>query len=289
MRRLDAVAMPFCWGSTKTNLGVTLAPKAIRKLWEEELLGGVKYLPWDGEQADITWHNLRDHSAVIPKHQTKEALVQELKDLIGRLVMPFFIGGDHGNTYFILRAYSEAFGKENLSLVYFDAHPDAKPSSDYLHAKWVVKLVEEGLLDPRRILLIGARNVEQEEQTFLKQNGVKCFPQKFFLRGRADSLDSYSRKKQLERYLQKWGGVTYVSIDIDVLNPSEAPATANKAGGGLALRELLEFLWVVKCSSRVVGLDLMEVNPEQEMDWEITPATALTLLRELAGYFGKEV
>jgi len=152
---------------------------------------------------------------------------------------PFFIGGDHSITYPILKTQKKPF-----DVFWFDAHPDAYDfyKHKFSHATVLRRVAE--LYHCRKIYLIGSRIEEPEEKEFLKKT-------------KRVQLIKLNQIKNIhsKRY--------YVTIDIDVLDPSEAPAVDHPEPNGLELAKLLKELKRLK-KGNLIGVDLVEVVPDND-------------------------
>jgi guanidinopropionase len=168
------------------------------------------------------------------------------------------IGGDHSLTYSIMKGIS----KENkLGLVIFDAHADVMHNfSPPSHEDYLRVLIEEGIVDPDKIILIGIRNTHSIEDEYIKTKKLKVFsPERIEYEG----LESFT---DMITELIAQLGPFYLSLDIDVLDPSFAPATGYPEPAGLSTRELLYMLQRIKRNRNLVACDLVEVNGALDKD-----------------------
>jgi len=171
-------------------------------------------------------------------------------------IRPVTAGGDHLSSLPILRALG---ADEPLGMIHFDGHTDFFHSyfngTMYTHGTPFRRAVEEGLLDPRRIVQIGIRGTayDNEDKDFARANGVRIIEiEEFFARGVPDVM--------VEAREVAGGRPTYVSYDIDFVDPAFAPGTGTPEVGGpnsyqalLVAREL--------AGVDIVGADLVEVSP----------------------------
>ena len=171
-----------------------------------------------------------------------------------------FIGGDHSISYPITRGFFDSCqnsGKEPC-LIVFDAHADCmKPMKEPTHEEWLRKLVEDGF-PARNILLVGVRNMWQDEIVFLKEKAIRMISMNQFLDNLQDTCDiimEFSDGKEL-----------YVSIDIDVVDPAFAPGTGYQESGGLSSRDFLYLIQRINKIKNLKGIDLVEINPEKDKD-----------------------
>ncbi len=190
------------------------------------------------------------------------------------------LGGDHLMTLGALRAHARKHGP--LGLLHVDAHPDAGHGemwgSTYHHGTWVRNAIEEGLLDPKRIVQLGLRapRFEGEELTFLADVGVRMWT--------PYDLRDPRLATQLQGELARVGqGPAYVSVDLDALDPAFAPAVAEPVPGGLTVHELIPLLRSVhRWGDAWVGADLMELAPTLPGAEQSARVAALLALHLLA-------
>jgi len=171
-----------------------------------------------------------------------------------------FLGGDHSISFSTTRAflnYCEKSGKEPC-LIVFDAHPDCMQPVDGkfpTHEEWLRALVETGF-PAENILLVGVRNSDPSEITFLSKNKIKIISMNHLLEDLQDSCDAimeFSNNKEL-----------YVSIDVDVIDPAFAPATGYPEPGGLTTRQFIYLIQRINKINNLRTLDLVEINPDKD-------------------------
>lgn len=165
-------------------------------------------------------------------------------------------GGDHSTTLPILRAAKKAYGKP-LRLIHFDAHLDTYPAAwgcEYHHGAFLRHAVDEGCVDGKKTLQIGIRGplTGEEDLAFVKKNKFKV-----------TTVDDV-RIKGLEKFissLPKFDNTpTYISFDIDCLDPAYAPGTGTPVVGGLTTYETQRILRALKIPN-LIGADIVEVCP----------------------------
>ena len=171
-----------------------------------------------------------------------------------------FLGGDHSISYSINRAFLENCrenGREPC-LIIFDAHADCMKSMNKgfpTNRGWVRKLIEDDF-PSENIMIVGARNISSEENSFLKSNKIRMINMNQLLQDIQDTCDvimEFSSGKDL-----------YVSIDIDVLDSAFVPSTAYPEPGGLTSRQFLYMIQRINKIKNLRGIDLVEINPEKD-------------------------
>lgn len=177
-------------------------------------------------------------------------------EVVASGIVPLSAGGDHLCSLPILRSLAKA---KPLGMIHFDSHTDLFNSyfggMKYTHGTPFRRAVEEGLLDPARIVQIGIRGTayDFEDRDFAKSVGIRVIPiEEFHARGPEDVM--------VEAREIAGEAETYVSYDIDFVDPAFAPGTGTPEVGGpnsyqsLLVARLLEGV-------NIVGADLVEVSP----------------------------
>lgn len=187
---------------------------------------------------------------------TMDRITQILTQLRRAGVLPVCVGGDHLCTLPVLRALA---ADAPLGLIHFDSHTDLFHSyfggSMYTHGTPFRRAVEEGLLDPARMIQIGIRGTayDSEDREFAAAQGIRIVTiEELFDRGLRDVM---AEARQIAGT-----GPTYVSYDIDFIDPAYAPGTGTPEVGGpnafQALQVVRELVGV-----NIAGADLVEVSP----------------------------
>ncbi len=181
---------------------------------------------------------------------------------------PFIVGGDHSITLPVLRAVHKVHGRVNL--IHMDSHYDFWDShwgKKYDHGTWLRRALEEGLLE--EVVQIGIRGsvFSHEDVEDSKRLGITSFSIREVKKNWGEVMD---RVKALR-------GPTYVSFDIDVVDPAFAPGTGTPEVGGLTSFEALEL--VRGLPVELVGFDVVEVSPPYDVS-ELTTMLASNLIYE---------
>ena len=178
--------------------------------------------------------------------------------------LPFMLGGEHLVTLGAIRAALKKY--PDLTVIQFDAHADLR--DDYLGARLshatVMRRVHD-LIGDGRLYQFGIRSGERAEFQFA---ALHTHMQKFNFDGLNDVVDRLK-----ERPL-------YLTIDLDVMDPSAFPGTGTPEAGGVSYLELLKAALTVIERCRVIGCDLVELAPNYDPSG-ISTATALKLMREM--------
>jgi len=183
------------------------------------------------------------------------------------------VGGDHSLTYPAFKAFAK--NNPGAGMIVFDAHPDLQEDHrPPTHEDYLRVLIEEGIVDKERVVLIGARNMSKEEKKFMESFKIKSYSMKeISFEGIKDMTDS------IMSVARQWPKA-YLSIDIDVLDHAFAPGTGQAEPGGLTSRELIYMLQRLKLLRNIGMADVVEVNPEKDVQG-ITAKAAAKMIVEL--------
>lgn len=177
------------------------------------------------------------------------------RTVVGAGVTPVSVGGDHAISLPILRAVA-ADGP--VGMIHIDAHCDT--GDDYLgsrfhHGAPFRRAVDEGLLDPARVIQIGVRGTTNDPDMwgFSQRSGMRVL-------GMDEFADKGWRHAAEEARRVAGTGPVYLSFDIDSLDPSHAPGTGTPEAGGITALEALRLLRALR-GLDFIGGDLVEVAP----------------------------
>jgi guanidinopropionase len=185
------------------------------------------------------------------------ARITEFYDgVTGAGIMPLTAGGDHLTTLPVLRSLAR---RSALGMIHFDSHTDLYHSyfggTMYTHGTPFRRAVEEGLLDPKRGVMIGLRGTmyDTEDRDFAKAEGIRLILiEEFHARGPEDVM---AEAREIAG-----DGDTYVSYDIDFVDPTFAPGTGTPEVGGPNSYQALQVVRGLE-GVKIVGADLVEVSP----------------------------
>jgi agmatinase len=224
------------------------------------------------DAGDIAANPFDIEEAISSIHKSYDQLAERAKRIVT-------IGGDHTITLPILRSLKAKHGP--ISVVHFDAHLDTWDSyfgADYTHGTTFRRASEEGLLDPEGCMHIGIRGplYAAKDLTDDKALGFQIFSSVEF-----QDLGVAAAIEKMKARVGK--RPTYISIDIDVLDPAHAPGTGTPEAGGLTSRELLSLLRAT-AGMNVVGADIVEVAPAYDHA-QITGIAASHAMYEIISAF----
>ena len=177
--------------------------------------------------------------------------------MAGRDAFMLAIGGDHSVSIPLLRGFSSGF-PEGYGLVSLDAHPDlfdAYDGSALSNACPMRRALDSSRLKPDHLLILGTRSYNQVELEFMKEKGIRFVPAREIERlGVAGAVD-------LAKARLAGVGNVYLTIDIDVADPSCAPGTGAPVAGGLSGRQLIDLVRGLLEGLPVRAMDLVEIAP----------------------------
>ena len=248
------LGVPMDLGVTNRS-GARLGPRAVRAV---ERIGpynhGLKVVP----QAECKVADIGD--VPMRSRYSLESCIEDIAKFYERIhmagVIPLSVGGDHSVTYPILKA----LGRERpVGLVHFDAHCDTGGEYDgskFNHGGPFRLAVLDGALDPERTIQIGIRGPAEFIWEFSYDSGMTVL--------HIEDVARMGIEKVIKKALEVVGdGPTYISFDVDGLDPAYAPGTGTPEAGGLTPRESQQILRGLK-GIDVIGGDVVEVAPQYD-------------------------
>ena len=172
------------------------------------------------------------------------------KELLDKNKMVLMLGGEHSLILGVVKAYRERH--EALSVLQLDAHADLRDS--YLGTRFSHATVMRRVHELCPIVPVGIRSLSQEEHYFIVEAGIKPV----YADGLNLAEDSIKRD-----IITSLSNEVYITIDLDVLDPSIMSAVGTPEPGGIGWYELLGLLREVAQSKHIVGFDLMELCPSE--------------------------
>jgi agmatinase len=218
-------------------------------------------------------------AAVLPAdwERTHRAIEKTVGEVLSAGAIPIILGGDHSIAEPDIRSCAAKHGP--VGLVHFDTHTDTGKEVfgvEVSHGTPMYRLVEEGTIDPTRYVQIGLRGYwpGDEEFAWQAEKGITAIPMHEV---HSDGIDA-----AIERALAVTGkGPTFISVDIDVLDPAFAPGTGTPEPGGMTSTDLLRACRLLAADVDLVGADLVEVIPTAVGSADITALAADRIVREL--------
>lgn len=271
--QIDIIGVPIDLGADRR--GVDMGPSAIRYAHLQQKLELLGYAVEDkgnievpiAEMCQINEPKLKYVDCIVPMaRRTAGAVATSLQ--AGHF--PLVLGGDHSVA---LGSIHGAAKRRKLGVLWVDAHadfntPETTPSGN-IHGMPLAALCGLGdprltalwdesvpVLDPQRVAVIGARDLDPGEKRNLKQAGVMVMGMEQIDRlGMVQAVE-----KAIERISREVDAI-FLSFDMDSLDPRHAPGVGTPVPGGLTYREAHLVCELVAETGKLIGLDLVEVNP----------------------------
>ncbi|MGQ9664879.1 MAG: agmatinase [bacterium] len=171
-----------------------------------------------------------------------------------------FLGGEHTISFPIIKGISNVVKK--ISVIHFDAHADLR--DDYRGEK-----ISHATTIRRVSEIVGLRNIYQF--------GIRSGTEQEF--GMNKNLFRFTALKPLRKIINKISDPIYITIDVDVIDPSALPAVATPEPNGITFKELIDALLLLK-NRKIIGADIVEYNPLATSPWASGSLVA-AILREL--------
>ncbi len=249
-------------GTSSFRLGCSEAPEHIRKAsycFEPYLM------EYQVSLNDLLLHDLGDISFT-DFDTLRESLNETVQEIIFQESFPIILGGEHSLSPIVISALKEKY--EELGVVILDAHLDFRDSYEgikHSHATASKRMSE--IVGVENTTVVGVRSMAEEYTS-------KEIPS-FFTSDEMEDIES-----TVDRILQNRELPTYLSIDMDVVDPSYAPGVGNPEPFGLIPTKIKNL--ISKLSPYFVGMDIVEVCPKYDSS-EITSNLAARMVYEMLG------
>jgi agmatinase len=216
-----------------------------------------------------------------------ERNILEIKDFVKLLfnkkrdIIPVMVGGDHFCTYPVIEAIGASFrNPKKFGVLIFDAHLDLYEKyqeSIYSHASVSHLIHSLEFISNKNLLIVGTRDIDIPELKIAKANDITYF-NSYVLHD--IGVNSFTEK--IIQFFEKSDvRDIYISIDIDVLDPSIAPGTGYAIPGGFSYREVWKILREVTKKINIIGFDIVEVSPSLDLPNNLTLNVAAKIIIEL--------
>jgi agmatinase len=245
------VILPVPYDSTtEWHSGAREGPQAI--------ISASQYLELYDIELDREIYKVGIHTlpAVQPLLSSPEKMIERVYRVAGELVkqgkFPVMFGGEHSLSLGMVQALKEKIG--NVCVLQLDAHADLR--DEYLGTRYSHACVMRRIYEVCPIVQVGVRSISWEEKQFSIQHKMHTFY----------ITTSSSDLAPAEQIVTPLSDNVYVSIDLDVFDPSIMPAVGTPEPGGMQWHEVLNLLSYVTRHKRVIGFDLVELCPKDRTD-----------------------
>lgn len=276
-RSLRIIGVPLDLGQTRR--GVDMGPSAIRAAelqkrlrlldFRVEDVGNIAVaIPETQRFGDRRNRYLGEIAAVCRETAEKVRLALAA----GRI--PLVLGGDHSIAIGTVAGLSHYYSRrpKSFGLIWLDAHadintPETSPSGN-VHGMPLACCVGIGptdlsglggtvpMIDPARVALVGVRSVDENEKANLDRSGVRVFSMR--------DIDERGMRRVMDDAIEVAsgrGGPFHVSLDMDFVDPGEAPGVGTPVRGGASYREAHLALEMIADSKKMCSMEIVEVNP----------------------------
>ena len=258
--------------------GVDMGPSAIRAAELGAKLRRLGLEVRDDGDLDVELpetHGMGDERARYADQiaETCRKVSQHVAKRIGEHWTPLLLGGDHSLALGSLAGVAQAFGKRGATagLIWFDAHgdlntPETSPSGNVhgmplayalgLGGGVLSEVGDRPLLDARNAVVVGARDLDAGERKAVERTGLRVITMR-----RVDERGIRAAVEEAIEIASEGTDGFHVSLDMDFVDPREAPGVGTPCRGGATYREAHLAMEMIADSGRLVSMDLVEVNP----------------------------
>jgi len=242
--------------------GAAKGPQAIREASTDKAINAWTESGINLEEETVI-ADLGDINVLGSFEEVFSRIEKRVRGILEKAAVPIILGGDHSISYPSVKAFSGKY--ENLDILHFDAHPDLYGElygDRYSHACPFARIMENGFAE--NLVQVGIRATTGEHREMAKKYKVRMI----------------EMKDIKEEIVLNFSNPLYISVDIDALDPAFAPGVSHHEPGGLSTREVINMIHSL--SAQVVGLDVVEVNPDRDGSG-ITASAAVKIIMETLG------
>jgi len=214
--------------------------------------------------------NTRDLLKVkgLKSEQMINVVEDNVQDILRKNKFPVVLGGEHSVSIGAVKALKKHY--KDLSILYFDAHYDLRDT--YRGSKYNHACVARRLMEMANVVEVGVRSLSKEENYFLPHNNIRIIKM-------SDVMKKENWPNIAKTYLSK---NVYISVDLDVFDPSIMPSIGTPEPGGMGWHEFLEGIRNITATRKIVGFDVVELSPIKNM---VAPDfMAAKLIYKMLGY-----
>ncbi|QTM97928.1 arginase [Sediminibacillus dalangtanensis] len=273
-KKISIIGVPMDLGQNRR--GVDMGPSAIRYAGVMETLEALNFQIEDlgdikisrpSRGAEQLQDNLRNLSQVA---EGNELLAEQVDEAITAGRFPLVLGGDHSIAIGSLAGIAKHY--ENLGVIWYDAHgdlntADTSPSGNIHgmplavnlglgHERLTNILGYQPKIKPENIVLIGARSLDEGEKELIRETGIKVYTMH-----EVDRMGMSAVITEVTDYLKDRTDGVHLSLDLDGLDPGDAPGVGTPVIGGLSYRESHLAMEMLAETDMVTSAEFVEVNP----------------------------
>ena len=300
-KKIRVLGVPLDLGQSRR--GVDMGPSAVRVAGLEAKLEALGHVVEDGGNVSVPLAETKQPGQETAKYLTEiTKICQKHADLVLKALeegrVPLSLGGDHSMAAGTVSGIAEFYRRQNqkVGLLWIDAHSDintpASSPSGNVHGMPLAALmglaVEElaniynfsPKISPENCVIVGVRDIDQAEKENIHKAGIHVFTMR--------DIDERGMRAVMEEALRLAGRNTvgyHVSLDMDWIDPEDAPGVGTPVWGGATYREAHLAMEIIADHGRMLGFEIVEVNPvldERNQTAELAVELALSA-------FGKKI
>lgn len=276
-RNIRVIGVPLDLGQSRR--GVDMGPSAVRVAGLEARLEAIGHVVEDAGNIAVAIPEQKKAGAANAKYlkeitatctKSAEMVLKTLEE--GKF--PIVLGGDHSLAVGTVSGVAEFYRRKNqkIGLIWIDAHsdintPETSPSGN-VHGMPMAALMGLGPAElgniydfspkvrPENCVLVGIRDVDQHEKENIRRAGIQCFTMR--------DIDERGMRTVMEEALRMAGRGTagyHISLDMDWIDPEDAPGVGTPVWGGATYREAHLAMEIISDHGRMLSFEIVEVNP----------------------------
>lgn len=293
-KNVRIIGVPMDLG--QNHRGVDMGPSAVRYANLARMLRDLGHTTFDSGDIAIPGHYALANTSLQERLPLIRDACQSAYELgrsaVDRGEIPIFLGGDHSASIGTVGGVTH---DAEIGLIWIDAHgdfntPDTSASQN-VHGMALAVLLGLGpreLVDigrkgpkvkPENVVLVGIRDLDREEKELIKSSGCTVFTMR--------DVDEVGIRAVLTRVLKGFKHLEklHVSLDLDVMDPLDAPGVGTPSQGGLTYREGQLIMEILAETGKLHSVDIMEINPILD----IQNRTAQMAVNLASSLFGKKI
>ncbi|HEU5138415.1 MAG TPA: arginase [Bacillales bacterium] len=296
-QEMSIIGVPMDLGQARR--GVDMGPSAIRYAGVVERLKALGYDIKDRGDIEIGRPDPEELESAQDSHlknlkevsDANQQLAQDVSEVIENGRFPLVLGGDHSIAIGTLAGVSKHY--ENLGVIWYDAHgdlntADTSPSGN-IHGMPLAASLGLGhvsltgiggyspKIKPENLVIVGARSLDEGERELIREKGIRVYTMH-----EIDRLGMTNVIEESMNYLRERTDGVHLSLDLDGLDPNDAPGVGTPVMGGISYRESHLAMEMLAESDLITSAEFVEVNPILD-DKNKTATTAVALMGSLFG------
>ena|SRR5215831_7394819 len=275
--KIRIIGVPMDLGASRR--GVDMGPSALRLAGLQARLKQLGRQVEDAGNVTVAQPEGQPYGEKNAKYlgeisETCKRLSEMVQEALDKGFLPLVLGGDHSIAAGTVAGAAAHFRKDSRSigLIWLDAHgdmntPETSPSGN-VHGMPLASIVGFGpdeltgiagvkpMVEPRNAVLVGVRELDSKERRLIKESGVRVFTMR--------DIDERGMREVMAEALRLAGDETAgiaVSLDMDFVDPSDAPGVGTPVRGGVTYREAHLAFEMIADSREMISLELVEINP----------------------------